>query len=38
MRPGNDAAGGFLMTAGEPAAGVTAMEVFGPMAARVLEG
>ena len=38
VRPGNHAAGGFLITAGEPAAGVTAMEDFGPMAARVLEG
>jgi hypothetical protein len=36
VRPGNHASGGFLILAGEAAAGVRAMQDFGPMAARVL--
>jgi hypothetical protein len=36
VRPGNHAAGGFLILAGAPIAGVTTMQDFGPLAARVL--
>lgn len=36
VRPGNHAAGGFLIATGEAVAGVTTMQDFGPMAARVL--
>ena len=36
VRPGNHASGGFLIVAGAAVAGATAMQDFGPMAARVL--
>ena len=36
VRPGNHASGGFLISAGEPVGGVTAMQDIGAMAAKVL--
>ncbi len=34
---GNHAAGGFLILAGAPVAGVAAMQDFGPLAAKMLQ-